>query len=101
MITELARITEIAKAKPKERFTSLVHLIDETSLKVCSMEMDGKKATGVDRVTKEEYEENLDVNVAGPGGKDEETGLQTPSGETGLYTETGNGQAKTARDSCL
>ena len=64
MITELARITEIAKAKPKERFTSLVHLIDETSLKVCSMEMDGKKATGVDRVTKEEYEENLDVNVA-------------------------------------
>jgi group II intron reverse transcriptase/maturase len=64
MITELARITEIAKAKPKECFTSLAHLIDETSIKVCSMETDGKKATGVDKVTKEEYEENLDANVA-------------------------------------
>ncbi len=64
MITELARITDIAKAKPKECFTSLAHLIDETSLKVCSMEMDGKKATGVDKVTKEEYENNLDANVA-------------------------------------
>ena len=31
MITELARITEIAKAKPKECFTSLAHLIDETA----------------------------------------------------------------------
>ena len=28
------------------------------------MGMDGKKATGIDRVTKEEYEENLDDNVA-------------------------------------
>lgn len=64
METELARITEIAKARPKERFTSLAHLINADSLKGCHWWMNGKKATGIDRVTKEEYEANLDGNLA-------------------------------------
>ncbi len=63
MATTLERIAEIAKAKPKERFTSLAHLINEDSLKACHWWTDGKKATGVDRVTKEEYEEKLDDNL--------------------------------------
>lgn len=29
MLTKLERIAEIAKEKPKEKFTSLMHLIDE------------------------------------------------------------------------
>lgn len=63
METELARTTEIAKASPKERFTSLAHLINVDSLKNCHWGMNGKKATGVDRVTKDEYEANLDSNL--------------------------------------
>jgi len=64
METELARITDTAKARPKERFTSLAHLINVDSLRARHWDMNGKKATGVDKVTKEEYEENLDANVA-------------------------------------
>jgi hypothetical protein len=60
MATTLERIADIAK----ERFTSLAHLINVDSLKACHWWTDGKKATGVDKVTKEEYEENLDANAA-------------------------------------
>ena len=63
MATGLERIAEIAKAKPKERFTALAHLINVDSLKACHWWMDGKKATGADKVTKEEYEMNLDNNL--------------------------------------
>ena len=64
MATGLDRIADIAKARPKERFTTLAHLINAHSLKACHWWSDGKKATGVDRVTKEEYEANLDDNLA-------------------------------------
>jgi group II intron reverse transcriptase/maturase len=64
MVTELARITDTAKAKPKERFTSLAHLISVDSLRARHWEMNRKKATGIDRVTKEEYEVNLEDNLA-------------------------------------
>lgn len=101
MVTELARITDIAKAKPKERFTSLAHLIDETSLKVCSMEMDGKKATGIDRVDQGRVRREPGRQRGGLGGEDEEAGLQTPSGEASLHTEAGNEQAKAARGARL
>lgn len=41
--TKFTRIVYIAKANPKERFTSLVHLIDEELLKQCHQELNGKK----------------------------------------------------------
>jgi len=63
METKLARIAAVAKAKPKERFTSLIHLINKEMLIQCHEEMNGKKAAGVDRVTKEEYSINLEENV--------------------------------------
>lgn len=61
--TKLARIAEIAKEKPKEQFTSLYHLLNEELLTQCHRELDGNKATGVDQVTKEAYEENLESNM--------------------------------------
>lgn len=64
MATGLERIAEIAKARPKERFTSLAHHINVESLKKCHRKMDRKKAAGVDKVTKEEYEANLEGNLA-------------------------------------
>ena len=63
METKLERIAEIARTKPKERFTSLAHLINIEVLIACHKEMNGKKASGVDEVTKSEYEENLEANV--------------------------------------
>lgn len=63
MKTELARIAEIAKEKPKEQFTSLYHLLNKEMLLECDAELDANKATGIDQVTKEEYECNLEENI--------------------------------------
>ncbi|WP_268928929.1 reverse transcriptase domain-containing protein [Microaerobacter geothermalis] len=63
MQTKLARIAEIAKEKPNEQFTSLYHFLNEELLMQCHRELDGNKATGVDRVTKAAYEENLEENI--------------------------------------
>lgn len=63
METKLARIAEIAKAKPKERFTTLAHLLDKQMLWDCHLELPENKATGVDRVTKAVYEEELESNL--------------------------------------
>ena len=45
-------------------FDSLVHHVNETSLKECFYRLSGDKAVGVDGVTKAEYEANLDENLA-------------------------------------
>jgi retron-type reverse transcriptase len=63
MQTKLERIAEIAKENPKEKFTSLAHLMDENMLKQCHKELDKNKAAGIDEVTKIEYEANLDENI--------------------------------------
>lgn len=64
METKLARITEIAKQDRKEKFTALAHYINVESLKAKHKELKPDKASGVDKVTKEEYGKNLDANVA-------------------------------------
>jgi len=63
METKLARTAEIAKRKPKEKFTSLYHLINQELLAICHRELSGDRATGLDGVTKAEYEENLTENL--------------------------------------
>jgi len=63
METKLARIAEVARLKPSEKFTSLAHLLNSDMIKTCHKEMDKRKAVGVDGVTKEEYEVNLDENI--------------------------------------
>ncbi|MEG6521230.1 reverse transcriptase domain-containing protein, partial [Desulfotomaculum sp. 1211_IL3151] len=61
--TKLAGIAKVAKERPHEKFTSLAHLINVETLMQCHFEMKGNKASGVDQVTKEEYESNLDENL--------------------------------------
>lgn len=63
MGTKLDRIRELSAINPKMVFTSLYHLINENLLRECHKELDGKKATGVDNITKAEYEANLDENL--------------------------------------
>ena len=63
MTTKITRINQIAKERPKEVFTSIYHLINEELLKECFNELDGTKATGLDKITKEEYNNNLEKNI--------------------------------------
>lgn len=63
METKLVRIAEIAKEKPKEVFTALYHHLNQEMLIECHQELSGNKAAGVDRVTKAEYEKNLEENI--------------------------------------
>lgn len=63
METKLARIAEISKERPKEKFTSVYHLLNKELLTMCHKELRGNKATGIDGITKTEYEENLESNL--------------------------------------
>lgn len=63
MTTKITRINQIAKEKPKEVFTSIYHLINEELLKECYNELDGNKAMGLDKITKEEYGNNIEENI--------------------------------------
>ncbi|MEF3303265.1 group II intron reverse transcriptase/maturase [Paenibacillus sp. GYB003] len=63
MDTRLPRIAEVAKTRPKERFTSLAHLLDKQMLWDCYPELPADKATGIDEVTKAEYGKNLEANL--------------------------------------
>lgn len=64
MSTERARIREKARRNGEETFTSLYHHItDVDNLRACFHELDGKKAVGVDGVSKEEYGRELEANL--------------------------------------
>lgn len=63
MYTKLQRIAEIAKNNPEEKFTSLIHLVDKEMIKLCHEELESNKATGIDKITKDEYEANLEANI--------------------------------------
>lgn len=63
MTTKIARINQISKERPKEVFTSIYHLINKELLKECFNELDGNKAVGLDKMTKDEYRTNLDENI--------------------------------------
>jgi len=90
METKLTRIAEAARMRPDEKFTSLAHLINEETIKECHKEMSRKKAAGVDEITKEEYELNLEANVKDLIYRMKRQALQTTASKEGIHTETGN-----------
>ena len=63
METKLARISQMSAENPDLVFTSLYHLINCEMLRDCHNIMDGTKSVGVDGITKEEYEKNLEDNL--------------------------------------
>jgi len=63
MATKLDRISELSAQNPNMVFTSLYHLINFDLLLECHKEMDGRKATGIDNITKAMYEANLNENL--------------------------------------
>ncbi len=63
METKLERILQLSRENPDMVFTSIGHLIDKELLRQCHTDMDGKKAVGIDGVTKEMYGANLEENL--------------------------------------
>jgi len=63
MKTKLERISQLSRENPNMAFTSVGHLINKEMLEDCHKDMDGKKAVGIDGVTKEEYGRKLETNL--------------------------------------
>ena len=93
METKLRRIASIIKRNPKTKFTSLYHLINKELLIKCHKELDGKKATGVDRVTKQMYQENLEENIDNLVKRLKNKGYK-PTPSLRVYIPKGNGKLR-------
>ena len=63
METKLERIADKSARETKPEFTSLYHLLNAELLTQCHRELDGSKALGIDRVSKEEYGKDLRENI--------------------------------------
>lgn len=61
--TALAEIAYLSSRNPAQVFHSLMHHINEGSLRRCFDKLDGKKALGVDGISKATYKENLQANL--------------------------------------
>ena len=62
--TKLQRIAEKARKEPDCQFTSLFHLMDIELLRGCFEGLRKDAASGIDRVTKEEYGKDLEANLS-------------------------------------
>jgi len=63
METKLNLISEKARKDKKYKFNNLAYLLNERNLTGCLLRLKTGKATGVDDVTVEEYEQNLGKNL--------------------------------------
>ena len=61
--TKLARIAKLSASDRLKRFDSLMHLFNEESLAACFHGLNGRRAVGVDGVSKAEYGEQLEPNL--------------------------------------
>lgn len=62
--TKLNRIAELSRGDPMMEFKWLMPHINQESLTSCFDELNGKKAVGIDGVTKEQYGKNLEENIS-------------------------------------
>jgi group II intron reverse transcriptase/maturase len=61
--TKLAEIVWLSTQNPAQEFTSLMHHINVGSLRRCFERLDGRKALGTDKISKDAYGENLKTNL--------------------------------------
>lgn len=61
--TKLARIAWLSERDSVKKFDCIMHLFNTDSLTACFHELDGKKAKGSDRVSKDDYGESLASNL--------------------------------------
>ena len=62
--TKLADIAQRAGKNKDAKFCSLAHLMNKNTLKESFKRISNTASPGIDKVTKEEYEKNLDDNLA-------------------------------------
>jgi len=60
---KLKRMSWLSNENPEQLFSHIMHHFNAESLVQCFNELDGRKAVGLDGVTKEEYGKNLDENI--------------------------------------
>lgn len=63
VITGIERIARQASSQPGTEFTALMHHYSVDNLRTCFEALDGKKALGIDGVSKAEYGQNLEENL--------------------------------------
>ena len=61
--TGVERRAKRARTEPEASFTTLMHHCSVDNLRACFESLDGKKATGVDGVSKAMYGQNLEANL--------------------------------------
>lgn len=61
--TKLASIAEIAEKDKNAKFNSLAYLINKNTLKEAFNKLNSNASSGVDNITKAEYENNLEKNI--------------------------------------
>jgi group II intron reverse transcriptase/maturase len=61
--TKLNRIAELSRKDPEKEFKWLMPHFNKGSLISCFNELDGKKAIGIDGITKEQYGVHLEANI--------------------------------------
>lgn len=61
--TKLTRVEAKSRENPREIFSNLGHILSLEYLAECFSNLDGNKAVGIDKVTKEEYGTNLEDNL--------------------------------------
>ena len=61
--TKLRRIAMLSGEDSKKEYTSLMHYFNSESLLGCFHQLDGKKAIGIDGITKDAYGVNLQNNI--------------------------------------
>ena len=61
--TGVERIVSRARSHAEEPYTALMHHFSVENLRACFKSLDGNKAVGVDKVSKADYEENLEANL--------------------------------------
>jgi RNA-directed DNA polymerase len=64
MGTRFAKIAEVVSKHPEDKLYTLAHLINRETLEESYRKIKGNKASGVDGVTKEQYGEQLNENLA-------------------------------------
>lgn len=62
--TKLDRIEERSRRDPSAVFNNIGHTIDLDLLRRCFHSLDGRKAIGIDRMTKEQYGKDLETNLS-------------------------------------
>ena len=63
MTTELERISQLVREHPDRKLQTIMHLVNTETLREVHDRQNGNKAYGVDKVTKAEYEANIEENL--------------------------------------